>query len=119
MVWALMKIPNDVPLGKCSTFGAGERWRTLWHYEYSAFGRCVFEARRISFRSRKQVLLGLRQIIENVWHYTRNGFGARKPPAERSLKPNVFYLSSGMAQGAQTVVFVVPEDAVALKVLFS
>ena len=73
---------------------------------------------RIRIRSTKQVLLARNQFINNVWNCTRNGFGARKPPAERSSKPNVLYLWSGMAQGAQTIVFVVPEDAVALKVLF-
>ena len=74
---------------------------------------------RIRFRLTKQVLLAHEQFIKHVWNCTRNGFGARKPPAERSSKPNVLYLSSGMAQGAQTIVFVMPEDAVALKVLFS
>ena len=74
---------------------------------------------RIRIRSTKQVLLARKQFINNVWNCTRNGFGARKPPAERSSKPNVLYLSSGMAQCAQTIAFVVPEDAVALKVLFS
>ena len=51
---------------------------------------------RIRFRSTKQVLLAREQFIKNVWNCTRNGFGARKPPAERSSKPNVLYLSSGM-----------------------
>ena len=71
-----------VRLGKYSTFGAGERLRTLWHYEYTAFGICVFETHRISSRSRKHVRLALRQIIENVWHCTRNCFSAQKskPP---------------------------------------
>ena len=73
----------------------------------------------IRIRSTKQVLVARKQFTNNVWNCTRNGFGARKPPAERSSKPNVLYLSSGMAQGAQTIVFVMPEDAVALKVLFS
>ena len=74
---------------------------------------------RIRSRSTKQVLLALEQFIQNVWNCTRNGFGARKPPAERSSKPNGLYLSSGMPQGAQTTVFVVPEHAAALKLRFS
>ena len=53
-----------------------------------------------------------------VWHCTRNGFSARKLPAERSPGPKVLYLSSGMPQGAQTTVCVVSEDALTLKVLF-
>ena len=74
---------------------------------------------RIRFRSTKQVLLAREQFMKNVWNCTRNGFGARKPPAERSSKPNVLYLSSGMPQGAQTTVFVVPEKAMALKLRVS
>ena len=74
---------------------------------------------RIQFRSTKQVLLAREQFIKNVWNCTRNGFGARKLPAESTTRPNVLYLSSGMLQGAQTTVFVVLEDAVELKVLFS
>ena len=74
---------------------------------------------RIRFRSTKQVLLAREQFIKNVWNCTRNGFGARKPPAERSSRPNVLYLSSGMPQGAQTTVFVVPEKAMALKLRVS
>ena len=73
---------------------------------------------RIRFRSTKQVLLAREQFIKNVWNCTRNGFGARKPPAEHSAKPNVLYLSSGMHRCAQTTVFVVPEQAAALKLLF-
>ena len=38
---------------------------------------------RIRFRSTKQVLLAREQFIKHVWNCTRNGFGARKPPAER------------------------------------
>ena len=41
-----------------------------------------------------------------------------KLPAEHPPRPKVLYLSSGMPQGAQTIVFVVSEDAVTLKVLF-
>ena len=70
---------------------------------------------RILFRSTKHVLLAREQFIKFVWHCTRNGFGARKLPAESTPRPNVLYLSSGMPQGAQTTVFVVPEDAAALK----
>ena len=72
---------------------------------------------RIRFRSTKQVLLAREQFIKPVWNCTRNGFGARKLPAESTPKPNVLYLSSGMPQGAQTIVFVVSGDAVTLKVL--
>ena len=75
---------------------------------------------RIRFRSTKRVLLARKQFINDVWNCTRNGFGARKTPAERSSSPNVLYLSSGMplrrsnhcihsARGcrdAQSVVFV-------------
>ena len=74
---------------------------------------------RIRFRSTKLVLLAREQFVKNVWNCTRNGFGARKPPAERSSRPNVLYLSSGMRQGAQTTVFVVPEKAMALKLRVS
>ena len=74
---------------------------------------------RIRFRSTKQVLLAREQFIKHIWNCTRNGFGARKPPAERSSKPNVLYLSSGMPQGAQTTIFVVPEKAMALKLRVS
>ena len=72
---------------------------------------------RIRFRSTKHVLLAREQFIKHVWHCTRNGFGARKLPAESTPRPNVLYLSSGMPQGAQTTVFVVSGDAVTLKVL--
>ena len=72
---------------------------------------------RIRFRSTKQVLLAREQFIKHVWHCTRNGFGARKLPAESSPRPNVLFLSSGMPQGAQTTVFVMSGDAVTLKVL--
>ena len=72
---------------------------------------------RIRFRSTKHVLLAREQFIKHVWHCTRNGFGARKLPAESTPRPNVLYLSSGMPQGAQTIVFVVSGDAVTLKVL--
>ena len=74
---------------------------------------------RIRFHSTKTVLLAREQFMKNVWNCTRNGFGARKRPAERSSKPNVLYLSSGMPQGAQTTVFVVPEKAMALKLRVS
>ena len=57
--------------------------------------------------------------MKNVWHCTRNGFGARKPPAERSLGPKVLYLSSEMHQGAETTVFVVPENEKALELRVS
>ena len=72
---------------------------------------------RIRFRLTKRVLLAREQFIKHVWHCTRNGFGARKLPAESTPRPNVLYLSSGMPQGAQTIVFVVSGDAVTLKVL--
>ena len=74
---------------------------------------------RIRFRLTKLVLLAREQFVKNVWNCTRNGFGARKPPAERSPRPNVLFLSSGMHQGAQTTVFVVPENAMALKLRVS
>ena len=73
---------------------------------------------RIRFRLTKRVLLAREQFIENVWNCTRNGFGARKLPAESTTRPNVLDLLSGMLQGAQTTVFVVLEDAVAFKVFF-
>ena len=44
---------------------------------------------RIRFRSTKLVLLAREQFVKNVWNCTRTGFGARKPPAERSSRPNV------------------------------
>ena len=72
----------------------------------------------IRFRSTKQILLTREQFIKHVWNCTRNGFGARKLPAECTSKPNVLYLSSGMPRCAQTTVFVVPEQAAALKLLF-
>ena len=71
---------------------------------------------RIRFRSTKQVLLAREQFIKHVWHCTRNGFGARKLPAESTPRPNVLYLSSGMPQGAQTIVFVMSGDAATLNV---
>ena len=74
---------------------------------------------RIRFRSTKQVLLARKQFIKHVWDCKRNGFGARKPPAECSSRPNVLVLSSGMHQGAQTTVFVVPGNAMALKLRVS
>ena len=74
---------------------------------------------RTRFRLTKTVLLACEQFMKHVWHCTRNGFSARKLPAERSPKPNVLYLSSGMRQGAQTTVFVVPEKAMALKLRVS
>ena len=67
------------------------------------------------FRSTKQVLLAREQFIKNVWDCTRIGFGVRKLPAETTPRQNVLYLSSGMPQGAETIVFVVPEKAMALK----
>ena len=70
---------------------------------------------RIRFRSTKLVLLAREQFVKNVWNCTRNGFGARKPPAERSSRPNVLYLLSGMAQGAETTIFVVREKQSTLK----
>ena len=72
---------------------------------------------RIQIRSTKHVLLAREQFIKHVWHCTRNGFGARKLPAESSPRPNVLCLSSGMPEGAQTPVFVMSGDAVTLKVL--
>ena len=74
---------------------------------------------RIRFRVTKQVLLAREQFIKHVWHCTRNGFGARKLPAESTTRPNVLDLSSGMLQGAQTTVFVVPGKAMALKLRVS
>ena len=74
---------------------------------------------RIRFRSTKHVLLAREQFVKHVWNCTRNGFGTRKPPAERSSRPNVLVLSSGMPQGAQTTVFVVPENAMKLKLRVS
>lgn len=74
---------------------------------------------RIRFRSTKTVLLAREQFMKNVWHSTRNGFGARKPPAERSSMPDVLYLSNGMPQGAQTTVFVMPENETALELRVS
>ena len=73
---------------------------------------------RIRFRSAKQVLLAREQLMKHAWSCTRNGFGARKLPAECSPEPKVLYLSSGMLKGAQTTVFVVPEEALALELLF-
>ena len=70
---------------------------------------------RNRFRSTKQVLLAREQFIKHVWNCTRNGFGARKPPAELSPGPKVLYLSSEMHQGAETTVFVVPENEKALE----
>ena len=88
--------------------------------------RCFFDdpmellrRARIRFRLTKLILLAREQFIKNVWSCTRNGFGSWKPLAERSLKPNVLFLSSGMPQGAQTTVFVVPENAMALKLRVS
>ena len=88
-------------------------------------GRGVFDApmellrrARIRFRATKQVLLAREQLIKHVWHCTRNGFGARKLPAESTPKLHVLLLSSGMRRGAQTIIFVVSEDAMTLKVLF-
>ena len=59
-------------------------------------GRGVFDApmellrrARIRFRSTKQVLLAREQFIKHVWHCTRNGFGARKLPAESTPRLNV------------------------------
>ena len=72
---------------------------------------------RIRFRSTKHVLLAREQFIKNVWNGARNGFGARKLPAESTPRLNVVYLSSGMHRGVQTTVFVVFGDAVTLKVL--
>ena len=84
--------------------------------------RCFFDdpmellrRARIRFRLTKLILLAREQFVKNVWNCTRNGFGARKPPAERSSKPNVLYLLSGMAQGAETTVFILPEKQSALK----
>ena len=70
---------------------------------------------RIRFRSTKLVLLAREQFVKNVWNCTRTGFGARKPPAERSSRPNVLYLLSGMAQGAETTIFIVREKQSTLK----
>ena len=70
---------------------------------------------RIRFRLTKLILLTREQFIKHVWNCTRNGFGARKPPAERSSRPNVLYLLSGMAQGAETTIFIVREKESTLK----
>ena len=70
-------------------------------------------------RSTKQILLAREQFIKNVWNCTRNAFGARKLPAETTPRPNVIYLSNGMARGAQTTVFVVPENEKALELRVS
>ena len=77
----------------------------------------LFRRARIRFRSTKHVLLAREQFIKHVWQCTRNGFGARKLPAESTPRPNVLHLSSGMPQGAQTIVFVMFGDTVTLKVL--
>ena len=74
---------------------------------------------RIGFGSTKIVLLAPEQFMKNVWHCTRNGFGARKPPAEPSPGQKVLYLSSEMHQGAETTVFVVPENEKALELRVS
>ena len=74
---------------------------------------------RIGFCSTKTILLARGQFMKNVWHCTRNGFSARKPPAERSLGPKVLHLSSEMHQGAGTTVFVVPENEKALELRVS
>ena len=70
---------------------------------------------RIGFCSTKTVLLAREQFMKNVWHCTHNGFGVRKPPAERSPGPKVLCLSSGTPQGARTIVFVVLENEKALE----
>ena len=70
---------------------------------------------RIGFCSTKTILLAREQFMKNVWHGTRNGFGAQKPPAEPSPGQKVVYLSSEMHQGAETTVFVVPENEKALE----
>ena len=74
---------------------------------------------RIRFRSTKYVLLAREQFIKHVWNYTRNDFGARKPPAEPSPGQKVLYLSSEMHQGAETTVFVLPENEKALELRVS
>ena len=74
---------------------------------------------RTRIRLTKTVLLACEQFMKNVWHCTRNCFGARKPPAERPLGPIVLYLSSEMHQGAQTNVFVVHENEKALEIIVS
>ena len=74
---------------------------------------------RTRFRLTKTILLACEQFMKNVWHCTRNGFSARKLPAERSPEPKVLDLSSGMRQGAQTIVFVVPENETALELRVS
>ena len=74
---------------------------------------------RIGFGSTKIVLLAPEQFMKDVWHCTRNGFGARKPPAEPSPGQKVLYLSSEMHQGAETTVFVVPENEKALELRVS
>ena len=85
------------------------KWRPLFARQNKCFLRIADSRRavlddptellgraRIRFRSTKRVLLARKQFINNVWNCTRNGFGARKTPAERSSSPNVLYLSSGM-----------------------
>ena len=44
---------------------------------------------RIRFRLTKTILLAREQFMKNVWHCTRNDFGARKLPAEHSTGPKV------------------------------
>ena len=74
---------------------------------------------RIRFRSTKTILLACQQFMKSVWHCTRNGSGARKLPAERPPRPKVLYLSSGMLQGAKTIVFVVSENEMAAELRVS
>ena len=74
---------------------------------------------RTRFRSTKRILLARQQFIKNIWNCTRNGFGTRKPPAERPSRPNVLYLWSAMPQDVKTPVFIVPEQAAALKLRVS
>ena len=75
----------------------------------------LLQRARIRFRLTKHVLLAREQFIKHVWHCTRNGFGARKLPAESTPRPNVLYLSSGLPQ--ETIVFALSGDAATLKVL--
>ena len=101
--------------GGFSGASLGHLWLLWGHPLWLLFGF----SRARQGRSVAEVLLAREQFIKNVWNCTRNGFGARKPPAERSPRPNVLVLSSGMPQGAETTVFVVPENAMALKLRVS
>ena len=76
--------PFCIPLEKYSTFGLAS---ARGHYKTSArrlpntdFGSFSFFTPRIWFRSTKQVLLARWKMQRIAWHYTRNGFSARRLP---------------------------------------